>query len=521
MKAISLIKLLTPVFFLVISSKTIAADENETKDQCRIRINKEKSSEAEKTCSERKVTTTKSDGTRSEQPLNSTELRDCKKAELEALVSAECSEKESKKDRDAKCDTKAKEYDEAVKKAEEECGKLGSEDVKDCKEKAASCHTATDTSGDSAVSSDSAADAIIRILGMGGQVAGGGNAPEVAGCALEDDTVEKEKERIEDKVTKLKEEIADLKTKATEADKDLDEKRQKVEEDIIEVEKEFEKAKTERQTKNQEAAGRIQTAILNAEKKRRDNAAKIATLQTKIANFSFGNMEINLAFADSKIQLECRNKAIALRDAKTKPTVDPKTGKSVQPKFTLKESQAFKQQLKIEESNCLQQKALEKQKVIKGLMDNKRELQAQVKALEDSSADEIKAIENEKKQAEALKKISDEEEIKQQEAKFKKLDALNKSVVDMEKHVADKKRSFGEKAQAKEQQIQELLMKRAKVKPRFTKVTSSVKSSVRSAESFIGSCCPGGVSDHARCSSIKSDNPDVKSKKTGRSSSTR
>ena len=102
----------------------------------------------------------------------------------------------------------------------------------------------------------------------------------------------------------------------------------------------------------------------------------------------------------------------------------------------------FKKDLKQEESNCIQEKALVRLETTKALVDQKRKVKVEIDSLTASNVDEEKVIANEIKQMDALKAISAEEEAKAIEAKTKKLNSLNKTVTDMEKYVTDKKKAY-------------------------------------------------------------------------------
>lgn len=520
MKAISLIKLLTLVGFLVVGFYAQADNENETKEVCRTRITKKNQDSIARICEKKPITTTNSAGVRTSQPPTEDDIDECKTKKLNELLNAECGDKETNKDKKASCRQAYKEYTDAQKKTGIECANIDVKDNKECREKAKSCKKSLDTFGNEGQDSETAAGAIVNLIGVYDKMQNSsGRNSTLNGCLIEnDDSAKKEEERIDDKITKIREDIQDLKEKATEADKKLNEKRQEVEKDMLDVEKDADKAKFDKQTKNQEDAGRMQKAIMASETKRKLNLNKIADIQVEIANFSFAHQQLNLSLSDAIISKKCRDVSNAAIATKLKGSINPATGKEVKPKFSQQESAQFKKDLKLEETNCLQQAALSKQAKAKELIDAKRAKNVQIEALNSSNADEAKSVENELKQMEALKAISTEEEAKSIETKLKKLDTLNKSVVDMEKHIADKKKSYDEKSKAKDELISKLVLDRQNVKSRFAKVSSTAEDSKDRASDYLQLCCSDKNALDVNCTKVEKSDPDAPKGKKGISS---
>lgn len=510
MKPISLIKLLTLASFFALGTTVFAADDGETKDACRLRISKDATKKAEinATCS-RTSYTDPTTGDSKERASTPKELAACNKAELAALLSAECDDKESQKDKNAACKTALEKYDNAMKETDAECERLGGGTSAECRRKARECSAGLNGGIDSE-DGDSAVASLTNLINVYGKMQNGG-APNVAeGCVTDDvDAAKREEERIDDKITRLREETQDIKEKAVAVDKELAEKKQDVEKEMLDVEKDAEKDKFQKLTKNQEDAGRMQKAIMNSEKKRRDNILRIADKNVEIANFTFAHQKLNLALSDSRITKECRDKSVAAMNLKLKGTIDPKSGKEIRPKFTARESLQFKKDLKSEESNCIQERALQRVETTKALVDQKRKVKVEIDTLTASNVDEEKAIASEIKQMEALKTIAADEEAKAIEAKTKKLNSLNKSVTDMEKYVTDKKKNYDEKTKAKNDLIDKLQLDRQNVKPKFKKVISTVETSGRSASAYLNQCCNFSDSkeNHSDCSRVLTDEP--------------
>ena len=518
MKTNLLVKLLTLVSFLMLGVGAFAANEDETKDACKVRVIKEKSSEATQTCAARQNTANDAAGKPVDSPLSPAQKDACKKTELDISISAECGDKESQKDKNVTCKQSLKDYDDAMKKTDEECNRLNVKDIQECRDKAKSCAKGLDSFGSDDPDSESAAQSIGKLINIYGQMQGAtsGNT-NLSGCAIEnDDKAAEKEERIDDKITKIREDIQDLKEKATSADKEFADKKQDIEKDMLDVEKDADKAKFEKLNKTQEDAARLQKAILISEKKRRDNLVTIQDIQIDIANFSFAHQQLNLSLSDEIISKKCRDNSIATMNAKVKGVADPKTGKVIKPKFTQTESLQFTKDLRLEETNCLQGAALQRQAKTKELIDNKRKLSVKVDQLTTSNADEEKAINAEIKQIEAMKAIATAEDSKALDTKLKKLNSLNSAVKDMEKHVADKKAAYAEKSKAKEDLISKLVLDRQNVKAKFSKVSTIVSTSGRAASVYLNQCCTSkAVSEnHSDCSRVLSIEPDGKTAKT-------
>ncbi len=510
MNPISLIKLLTLASFFVLGIQFKA--HAESKEECQVKNNKLAKAE----CTPAKIA--------AHQALNKLAspqaFSECvltKTAEFETVNVCDALTSKADKDRDeAKCDAALAKYDTAMKDTDAECERLGGGTSAECRKKAKECRSGL-TGGLDSPDGESAVDSITSLINVFAKTQNAEAPSAVEGCVTDDeDAAKKEEERVDDKITRLREEIQDIQEKAVAADKELADKKQDVEEKMLDVEKDAEKEKFQKLTKNQEDAGRMQKSIMNSEKKRRDNILRIADKNIEIANFTFAHQKLNLALSDSRITKECRDKSIAAMNLKVKGSLDPKSGKEIRPKFTQRESMQFKKDLKQEESNCILERALQRTETTKALVDQKRKVIVEIDSLNASNVDEEKAIATEIKQMDALKAIATEEEAKAIEAKNKKLTSLNKTVTDMEKYVTDKKKTYDEKTKAKNDLIDELQLKRQKVKPKFKKVISTVQSSGRAASTFLNMCCNfrDAKDNHTDCDRVTTDEPEGITAKT-------
>ena len=184
-----------------------------------------------------------------------------------------------------------------MKETAEECARFGEGSSAECRRKARECASGV-SGGFESNDGDSAVQSITNLINVYGKMQNGaGNSAVDEGCVTDDPDAEKrEVERIDDKITRLSEETQDIKEKAVAADKELAEKKQDVEKEMLDVEKDAEKEKFLKLTKNQEDAGRMQKAITNSEKKRRDNILRIADKNVEIANFTFAHQKVESGF---------------------------------------------------------------------------------------------------------------------------------------------------------------------------------------------------------------------------------
>lgn len=509
MKAISLLKLLTLVSFLIVSQVALG---QETKEQCKTRIQKDKKSEVESTCNARTVTTTDQSGNRKEQPLTASEKTQCIKTEFETLFSSECGDLESTRDQKASCKTLLDKYDEEAKKVSEECARVGQDSYAKCVSKAKSCSQGLDAFAESPDSGeDSTASALVNLIGVYGQMKGaqaGANGQSVAGCVIENSDTEADKEeRIDDKITRLREEITKLRTEdVAEEDQKLNEKRQEVETEMLEARQAQEKAQTEAKTKNQQDAARLAEKIVKVNAQKRQDLDNIAALNEEVSEAQVQIQKVVLSMPDKLVKAQCRG----ARDRYVKELPPERK------KFATRGAQAaFEEEVKAVEQTCLLAQAADKQEKINQINKAKKATQRKIANLKAKIADDAVTVQNSAKEIENLKAIATEQEKKDLDNLTTKLNNLNKTVIDLEAAVERKKKGFEEKAKAKEDQINKLLMDRQNVKSKFAKVYSAASSGGSSARKFVSQCCKSDiVSDKSRttvqgfdehCARLRSD----------------
>ncbi|MBY0554313.1 hypothetical protein K2P97_07275 [bacterium] len=431
------------------------------------------------------------------------------------------------KEADASCKTLLEKYDEAAAKASEECERANEENHAKCLAKAKRCTSGLDAFAEpGSDGEDSVGSALVNLIGVYSQTQGatGANGQSVAGCLIDNSDSERDhEERMDEKITQLRQDISKLRNEdPAEEDQKLNEKRQEVEEKMLEARQEMEKSQNETKTKNQEEAGRLAEKIIKANADKRNRLNNIASLNDKVADKALEVQQTVLLMADALVQKQCKDSTREYRDKKLADKA--KTGA----KFSKAESAAFSAELVELEGTCLKAQAMEKQKKINAINNEKRAIQREIANLQAKNVDDANSMANDQKQIEALKTIASEKEKKDLENLTTKLTNLNKSVTDMETSVAARKKAFEEKAKAKEDQINKILQDRQNVKPKFAKVSVKVQAGSRAAENFVGKCCVSKYStavsrnyDERACERVRKDYDikDVKPRSTKTGSS--
>ena len=524
MKAISLVKFFTLVGFLVlgVQEQAQAARDYANNEEC---MRKEV-----KTCvfSEYKkfMTSVKTIANGVETTSDSVSEGDAEQKCIKIKKELACNKYLSSADEKesmGSCKALLKEYNDSMKKTREECGRMppqfgGSSDVgnEECRRKAKQCKRGLGAFGSEGDDGDSVAGAAVNLFGVYGQMQGLNNANGVDYSAMNGCLIDKDKEgraqevTDDDKITALRERMADLKKEASDADKAFSEKKEEVERDMADVEKDASEKSFAAQTKNQQNIVQIQKSIAASQKKRNDNISKMAEIQPKIAFLAFTQQDIVISMSDSAVTSACEDGVDAEYKKKTDAVIDPKSGKMVNPKFSLKESARFQKRLNGIRAQCYQVAANKKNKELKTLADQKRVLESAIKNLETENADEVLAIEREVKNMEAVNKIATEEEQKSIELKTKKLNSLNESVNNMARYTEEKKRSFAEKTQALQDKIDKVRQDKLNVASQFNGVSVAVETSGQAASTFMEECCSNTdpKQNHTGCARVIRDDTD-------------
>lgn len=509
MKAISPVKLLITVYFLLNSAIVVAQECSnplgvDIYSDCDGEYPNDK--EKQRQCSFAVSCLKRKNAQEEKQDRKEKELKQERKEKEEK-------EKQDKKEITNKCESYLKDYDEAAKKVGEECGHLNVQNNAECRTKAAACKKDLNSFGHEQPDSESAVGATIDILNVYAQIEGGGNGGVSPFCIIENDEKSaKEEERINDKITKLREEVAKLKEDAAKQDDELNKKRTEVEEKMNDLEKDFNEKKSSRQTKNQEAASKLQQSIFESEKTRKTNIIKINELQTQANMTAYDHQRIVLDLSDVNIQTVCKSsRDKALQEMLSARGTVGSNGKKT---YTPTESQQIQKDVKLVESQCLQANALKRREDIEKVVIKRRNLQAQISDLEDSNKLEAQSIEQRKKDVETAAKQAEADEQTAIKEKSKALETLNRSVSDFEQVVQKKKYSLGEQADAKEKLINKLILDKQGVKSRYAKISSVANSEAAAASKYISNCCTQSDTkmNDASCGRVMKSEPDVKVK---------
>lgn len=427
-------------------------------------------------------------------------------------------ENEAKNDQksfDASCDARYKEYQEQGKKTAEECNRMGSNSVRSCIDAANRCGGLLGGSMGGG-GSEEVMQSINNLIGAYQAMNGvSGQQGAGAGCFIEDNEAEANRqERLDQQITSLKEQNEDSITKKSELDEQLADKEKDVKEKIQEAEADVNKKKIERQTKIQQEESRIQKAILNSQKKQAENLSRINKINIEIANIQFAQQQITIEFSDARVSKTCRDKVMAAKAILTAPTPGTNGGKPTAKKFTIKESQKIKADLKLEEQTCLQTEALKKSAQVKAIVDKRVDLQSQIDTLNKANADEAKAIEIEKKAVEAMKATASQEEKNDIDEKFSKMNTLSVSLKKFEDSVVAKKKSLDAKIAARKEQIEKIILAKQNVKKKYSTVSSSLSARQETSDAYLNQCCKSPKSSsgttlkkHAQCGLVSRNSP--------------
>jgi hypothetical protein len=381
-----------------------------------------------------------------------------------------------------------------MQEAERECGRAGWGGFSACQSRANSCGAAL--SLDQGGSEDSMTQGIQNLMGMWMMTQGmqNGNMQNGMCTIVDQNATQQKRERIDEQIARLQEQNQDSVTKQAELDDEFSKRQEETEEKIREAEEDVEKKKIERQTKIQEENARIQKAILTSQKKQFDNLQNINKKNIEIANLQFAQQQINIESSDLRMSKTCRDKVLLLQKTLTTeapPPGSPANTPTKQKKMTIKEAQKIKQDLKLEETTCLQVESLKRTAQLKGLFDKRAGLQAEVDTLTRSNEDEAKSIEIEKKSFEDLKATMEKEEQTDAENKFKKLNTLSASLARFKETIDKKKKSQVDRIALREQQIQRLILSKNEVVVKELDVNSKLQNAGRTRQSFRDRCCSG------------------------------
>jgi hypothetical protein len=393
---------------------------------------------------------------------------------------------------DTECDGLYDRSLDQMQDAERECGRAGWGSFSSCQSRASGCGASLAL--DQGADEESMSQGINNLMGMWmmSQNMQNGGAQNSLCTIVDQKATQDKRERIEEQISRLQEQNQDSVTKQADLDDDFSKRQEETEEKIREAEEDVEKKKIERQTKIQEENTRIQKAVLTSQKKQFDNLQNINKKNIEIANLQFAHQQINIESSDLRMNKTCRDKVLALQKALTTeppPQGAPAGAPTKKKQLKSDEARKIKQDLKFEETTCLQVESLKRTAQLKGLFDKRAGLQAEVDTLTRGNEDEAKSIEIEKKSFEELKLTMEAEEKTDAENKFKKLNTLSASLARFKETIDKKKKSQVDRIALREQQIQRLVLSKNEVVVKELDVNSKLQNAGRTRQSFRDRCC--------------------------------
>jgi hypothetical protein len=395
----------------------------------------------------------------------------------------------------AECNTLLRDLQNDEEAAIEKCSELGfGDDVQSCISKTEDCRNNTDINSNNSDDPDAAMTNLMRTWTMSQSLANATSGSDPTGCRMIDQDRERErKEKIEEKIAKLLEENEESEVKKAELDEEVAKRQEEVEDKIREAEEEYNRKKIERQTKKQEEESRIQKAILEAQKKQYATLRQIDDKNTEIGNLQFAQQQTNIEFAKSAIDRKCEVAAKAKEKELTSPA-PAVAGSNAQAKpqkmrFSRKDSIKIRSEIDRVFKECLDLQNLGKKAQLKGLIDKRVKLQADIDTLNRSIEDEQKAIALDQKAFEDLKGTMSAEEQTELENKFKKLNTLSESLAKFKESIQKKKASQDKRMLVRKERIERLIASKADVIYKESKIARPIKAYQNARSSFVNQCC--------------------------------
>ncbi len=422
----------------------------------------------------------------------------CKKLPREAKLDKE----------EAKCTTLISDYKKINEKIKSQCARAQQGSTEKCKNLANACGKTLDVGGleDNGEETPEQSENILKQIygifpGMDDK-----KTPDADSCAIEDDE-EKEAantERINEKISKLRTDISSLKEDVAKADDDVAKKKQEVEEKILELEKEIDKKTTERKTEAQKETLKMQEAALDAIKRKKAALKAIEEKNRTIANLRITQQEEAIKFTQSNLMKACRDQALEL---KTRMIAEATKAGATSNQSTAVTGN-IKKDIETFAKQCIKLAAIERNKAFKSTLDKITIENSAIKDLNDTIKLDDQAAANRQKDLEAREKITNEEQTKAEEKKTKELGQLSQKVADIQTLVEKKKITLAEKAKAKQDEINQLILKLNNKTPRFQKISADISEGSIQASTIADNCCKDNNSNSRICQQLQKDFPD-------------
>ena len=387
------------------------------------------------------------------------------------------------------CNTLLKDYEKTGEELDKQCVQAGTEGIRECRKKAASCGKSLNVGGFGEDSEDdSETEGIMKTI-YGIAKAKSGMADAVASdnsCTYQEN--EKEQDRSEQKIekmSKLKADVASLREDIAKADDDVAKKKQDIEEEILKLEKEFDKKSNERKTEAQKETVKMQQDALESVKRKKAAVDGMDDKNTEIANLRITQQEEAIKFSESNLMKACRDQALELKgkliESATKAAATSNQGTAT--------TGNIKKDVEIFAKQCIKLAAVERNKIIKATQDKITRANRSVANLKDVIKQEGESFAIRQKDIEAREKLADEEQSGIEQKKTKELTQLNQKVTDIQAFTERKKASLEEKIAVKEAEFNALQAKANNMQPKFDKISADIRTGARRSKQFRGQCC--------------------------------
>ena len=414
--------------------------------------------------------------------------------------------KDDKKEAESKCTGLINDYKKINEKIKSQCARAKQGNTEKCKQLAGSCGNSLDVGGmaddgeESPEESENILKNIYPIFSVGEDKQSGADS-----CTIEDDE-DKEAtntERINEKISKLRADISSLKEDVAKADDDVAKKKQEVEEKILEIEKEMDKKTTERKTEAQKETLKMQEAALDAIKRKKAALKAVEERNRTIANLRIQQQEEAIKFTQSNLMKACRDQALEL---KARMIADATKAAAVSKQSTAVTGN-IKKDVETFGKQCIKLAGIERNKAFKATLDKITIENSAIKDLNDTIKLDDQAAANRQKDLEAREKITGEEQTKAEEKKTKELGQLSQKVADIQALVEKKKVTFAEKAKAKEDEINQLILRLNNKAPRFQKISADISEGSLQASTIVDNCCKDDSENSRICQQLQKDFP--------------
>ena len=488
------------VVMVMLTGVDVFAASYTSKEQCTAQIQADET----KVCRDDRDLKLKSATSEAERTSIYRAYDDCR-SDIQSKIANTCGDLDSKADLTTECKSLYQAYRTQEKETGAQCSKYGQGTIQQCTSTAQMCNQYMDIGGNDP---DQVVNAMMGLTSSIGAMMVGGGAG--SGCMIEDDSsLQSKRDQYDREIERLKEQNADAVTQKTDLDEKLEQKKDEVTQKIQDLDDEVNKKKIERQSKLQEQANQIQKDELKSQTKKFENLAKINKLNTEIANLQFAQQQVAIEFADSRITEGCTTKVEKMKGQLTgelPPEGAPSGAKPVPKKFSVGEMSKLKKKLQDELDTCMKSETLKRSAQLKGIIDKRMDLQAQIDTYNRAIEDEDKAVNLAKQQLEQLRAQMTTEEQNDLDSKLKKQNSLAQSVAAYGENVAKKKIALDQKVAARLEQIKKIEAKKNNLKEKYANVNSTLMARRSAQNDYITKCCGrSATKKDIYCDQVSSD----------------